>query len=150
MSDKELTPAEKLAIFKEHYYATGNITKSYIAAGFSEKSANNNAHKYFKDHKDEILGFVHTKLAEHVPAAIGVVVTIMNNPEEKGGIRLKAAQDLLDRAGYKPSDRIEIRTEDMNELSTGDIKDQIKKLLNEVDPTLGKLADLKVINGGKR
>lgn len=150
MTEKiELTAAEKLELFKESYYNTGKIIQSYKAAGFSESTAHANAHKYFRDHKDEILAYVHTKLAEHVPAAISVIVGIMNSETEKGGIRLKAAQDLLDRAGYKPSDKIEIRTEDMEKMSTGDIKDEIRKLLTEVDPTLGKLTELKVVKGGK-
>lgn len=146
----ETTPAEKLSLFKEAYFDNGgNLKEAYLAAGFSPISAASNASKYFAAHREEIQTFVHTRIATHVPKAIGTIVKIMNNEQEKGGIRLKAAQDLLDRAGYKPSDRIEIRTEDVDNMSTGDIKEQIKRLLQEVDPTLGKLVDLKVIQGGK-
>jgi len=147
----ETTPAEKLSLFKEAYFDNGGKLKdAYIAAGFSPISAASNASKYFAAHREEIISFVNTRIATHVPTAIGTIVKIMNNEGEKGGIRLKAAQDLLDRAGYKPSDRIEIRTEDVDTMTTGDIKDHIRKLLQEVDPSLGKLADLKVIQGGKQ
>lgn len=146
----ETSPAEKLALFKEAYYENGGCLKAaYISAGFSENHAATNASKYFANHKDEIITYVNTKIAGYVPTAIGTIVKIMNSETEKGGIRLKAAQDLLDRAGYKPSDKIEIRTEDVDNMSTGDIKEKIRELLQEVDPTLGKLVDLKVIQGGK-
>lgn len=146
----ELTPAEKLAIFKDAYYDNGgSVPKAYEAAGFSCKGGTGNAYKYFKNHKEEIQAHVHAKMAEYVPTAIGTIVKIMMSETEKGGIRLKAAADLLDRAGYKPSDRIEVVTEDADSMTTRDIKAEIAKLMKEVDPSLGKLAEFKVIQGGK-
>lgn len=62
----------------------------------------------------------------------------MNSEHEKGGIRLKAAQDLLDRAGYSAKQKVEISTKSVDELSTSELEDEIKRLLGE-EPKLARL-----------
>jgi hypothetical protein len=67
----------------------------------------------------------------------------MNSESEKGGIRLKAAQDILDRAGFSAKQKVELTTTDPKDLTTEDIQKQIQSLLSD-DPKLAKVFQLPV------
>ena len=112
--------------------------KAYIAAGFSELWARDNSKQYHRNNAEYIQAYMSEKIGNNVPAAIKVIAQIMNNENEKGGIRLKAAQDLLDRAGYSPKQKIELTTKEVTELSTEELKAEIQKMFTE-DPSLKKV-----------
>jgi phage terminase small subunit len=140
----ERSAKERLLAFKQAYVENGGkIIDAYIKAGFSKNSAQVNASQYFAKHREEIESYFRTHMAQYAPQALTTILTIMNDSGEKGGIRLKAAQDILDRCGYKPKEHIEITTEEVENMSTAQIKDRIKELLSEVDPEIGNIVEFK-------
>lgn len=131
----------KLDAFCSALYNGRSKTEAYIEAGFSPNGAKDNVKKYFRQHHEYIQGYIQEKIGGQAPAAIKVIVQIMNNEEEKGGIRLKAAQDLLDRAGYNAKQKVELTTKDTKDMSTEELRGEIQKLLQE-DPSLAKVFTL--------
>ncbi len=49
------------------------------------------------------------EIAEGAAAAPRVLIEIMNDLEQPAATRVLAAKDLLDRGGYKPPDKLELR-----------------------------------------
>ncbi|UMO76429.1 terminase small subunit [Pseudomonas phage BroderSalsa] len=133
-----LTPKEKLDLYCEGLCDGLNKTQAYIAAGFSKNHAQRNVAPYHRKNADYINAYLSERIGSHVPAALRVVVGIMNDENEKGGIRLKAAQDLLDRGGFGASQKIELTTKDVSELTTEDLQRELSKLLTD-EPELAKV-----------
>lgn len=110
----ELRP--QIMLFITEYLKNGNnATHAAIAAGYSERTASSQGSRLLKSvdvqqylnkteqnlNKDLRLMFV-----EDAVKAYGVLKEVMNNPTALDKDRLVAARDLLDRAGYKPVDKI--------------------------------------------
>lgn len=133
-----LTPKEKLDLYCEALADGLNKTQAYIAAGFSANHAQRNVAPYHRKNADYITAFLSERIGSHVPAALRVVMEIMNNENEKGGIRLKAAQDILDRGGFGATRKLELTTKDVTELTTEGLQDELRKLLED-DPGLAKV-----------
>lgn len=98
----------------------GNATQAAIAAGYSEKTAHVQGSRMLKDAKvQQYLNKTEQNLnkdlrqmfTEDAVKAYGVMLEIMNDPLTPPKDRLVAARDLLDRAGYKPIDKVQA---DMN------------------------------------
>lgn len=136
-----LTPKEKLDLYCEGLCDGLNKTQAYIAAGFSANHAQRNVAPYHRKHADYINSFLSERIGSHVPAALRVVLGIMNDESEKGGIRLKAAQDVLDRGGFGAKQKIELTTKDVTELTTEDLQRELNKLLTD-EPELAKVFHL--------
>lgn len=115
--------------------------KAYIRAGYSPNSASKNASVFQRQHQEYITGYIAEHIGTQAPMAINVILQIMNNPDEKGGIRLKAAQDILDRAGYSAKQKLEVTTKDVKDMTTEDLQRQIQNMLSE-DPKLAKVFQL--------
>lgn len=133
-----LTPKEKLDLYCEALADGLNKTQAYIAAGFSANHAQRNVAPYHRKNADYITAFLSERIGSHVPAALRVVMSIMNDETEKGGIRLKAAQDILDRGGFGATRKLELTTKDVTELTTEGLQDELRKLLED-DPGLAKV-----------
>lgn len=132
------TKQEKLDLYCKALADGAKREEAYIAAGYAEATAKYNAQKYHRQNLEYITAYFADHIGTHAPAALKVLLEIMNNEDEKGGIRLKAAQDLLDRAGYSAKQKIEVTTKQLDEMSTGELEDEIKKLLGE-EPKLARL-----------
>lgn len=109
----DLSPKQML--FVQAYLKNSNITAAAISAGYSERSASVTGSRMLKN--ANILAFLAKKEAkldrdlrelfvEDALIAYNVLKEIMNKPEAQDKDRLVAARDLLDRAGYKPIDRV--------------------------------------------
>lgn len=138
LADAPKSKAERLDIYCQALVDGKKRQDAYILAGYSEASSKTNAQKYHKTNIDYITSFIGDSITVHVPAALKVLLEIMNSEHEKGGIRLKAAQDLLDRGGFSAKQKIELSTKEVNEMSTGELEDAIKTILGE-DPNLVRL-----------
>lgn len=68
------------------------------------------------------------ELSSYVPQAISTLVKIMKNENERGAVRLKAAQDILDRAGFGATQKLDVTTS-TSDLTTEDLNSQIAQLL---------------------
>ncbi|AUX83693.1 terminase small subunit [Pseudomonas phage NV1] len=133
-----LTPKEKLDLYCEALCDGFNKTQAYIKAGFSAPHAQRNVAPYHRKNAEYIQAYISERIGSDAPAARKVVLEIMNDPNEKGGIRLKAAQDILDRAGFGAKQKIELTTKDVADLTTEDIKNELAKLFND-EPELAKV-----------
>lgn len=132
------TKQEKLDIYCKHLADGWKREEAYIAAGYSEASAKHNAQKYHRANAEYITSYFSDHIGTHAPAALKVLLEIMNSEQEKGGIRLKAAQDLLDRAGHGAKQKIELSTKQLDDMNTGELEDEIKRILGE-EPKLARL-----------
>lgn len=91
-----------------------NQREAAIRAGYSPKSAATQACEILKDsevqaflqeQKAAILREIQEDLALSASDAVSVVYQVMMDTEAKDADRLKAAFDILDRAGFRPEDR---------------------------------------------
>ncbi len=93
----------------------GNATQAAIAAGYSEKTAHVQGSRMLKDDKvQQFLNKTEQNLNKDLRAmftedavkAYDVLKEIMNDKLAPPKDRLVAARDLLDRAGYKPVEKM--------------------------------------------
>lgn len=81
-----------------------NSTQAARTAGYSEKSPNSlQVQGYRLWHDEAIQEAIHEEASKRIkgmlPAAVAAVGEILENPQEGGATRLKAAQVIMDRAG---------------------------------------------------
>lgn len=127
----DLSP--KQLIFVQEYIRTRNGRQAAIAAGYSEHSADSQASRMLKNDKvkqylDKQAANLNRDLREifvqDAVKAYGVLFEIMNDPGAPPKDRLVAARDLLDRAGYKPVDKM---VADVSATMT--FEDQLRELI---------------------
>lgn len=123
-----MTLTEKQLRFVDEYLKDSNATQAALRAGYAEKTAYNSG--YANTKKREIIELLDQRRAEmkdklqkqfasDAIEARKVMFHIMQNDEAPEHVRLSAAKDFLDRAGYKPVDKQDINT-------TGDIGIEVK------------------------
>lgn len=142
----KLTKQEKLQLYAEGLCNGLSQADAYVYAGYSALGAKKNANNYHKANIQYIQAYIGDHIGTHVPTALKVLLNIMNDPNEKGGIRLKAAQDILDRGGYSAKQRVEISTPDIKEMSTEDLQNELKRAFEE-QPELAKIFDFSRAKG---
>ena len=103
--------------FAQEYWATGNGTQSAITAGYSKKTAYSQANqllkhpeirKEIKVYEDESRALLQQQFARDAIEARKIMFKIMKDDEAPENVRLSAAKDFLDRAGYKPVEKSEV------------------------------------------
>lgn len=104
MSNSGMTDKQRL--FAQHFAETGKRTASAIAAGYAEAGAAVEAWRLLQNPliQQDIQQHVRERFVHHAPAALGTIVELAASAKS-GMVRLMAAQDLLDRAGFKPVER---------------------------------------------
>lgn len=114
---------EKQRRFVEEYIKDYNATQAALRAGYSEKTAstsgyrntkNDEIQQAIKERQNEIREQLQQQFSSDAVIARKIMFDIMHDDDAPDNVRLSAAKDFLDRAGYKP-------TEDMNIHSTGDM-----------------------------
>lgn len=103
-------------LFVTEYIKNGNnATHAAIAAGYSEKTAASQGSRllksvevqqYLNKTEQNLNKDLRMMFAEDAVKAYGVLLEIMNDPLTPPKDRLVAARDLLDRAGYKPTEKV--------------------------------------------
>lgn len=131
IEDAPRSKQEKLDDYCKAFADGKNREESYIAAGYSPINCKANAYKYHRQNHEYITAYLSEHIGTKVPMALTVVLNIMNDANEKGGIRLKAAQDIMDRGGFTAKQRIELSTKDTKDMSTKELEDEIAKLVSE-------------------
>jgi phage terminase small subunit len=135
------TKKERLDVYCENLCNGIGKVKAYIAAGYSPLHAERNVTSYHKSNNEYIQSYISEHIGTHAPSALKVVLQIMNDESEKGGIRLKAAQDVLDRAGFSAKQKFEVTTKEVHDMSTEDLHNEIQRILSE-EPNLAKVFKL--------
>lgn len=109
--------------FAQEYWKTGHGTNSAINAGYSKKSAHTQANlllnnikvqERIKELESQSRDELQQQFSRDAIEARKIMFNIMKSDDAPEHVRLSAAKDFLDRAGYKPTD-------DMNIHSTGDM-----------------------------
>lgn len=102
--------------FIEEYLKDGNATQAAIRAGYSEKTAYRSGYRNVKNgqiqeelrkRRNEIRDQLQQQFTSDAVVARKVLYDIMNDEEANEHARLKAATDFLDRAGFKPTEKME-------------------------------------------
>ena len=138
IGNSPLSPKEKLDLYCEALCDGENKTQAYIAAGFSSNHAQRNVAAYHRKHAEYINAFISERIGAHVPTALRTVMKVMNDENEKGGIRLKAAEMILDRGGFAPKQTITVTTKEVADMSTEEMHREFEKLFAE-NPELAKV-----------
>lgn len=131
ITDAPKSKQEKLDEFCKALADGKTREDAYIEAGYSAHNCRANAHKYYRQNADYIKVYLSEHVGVHVPTAFKVILEIATNPQEKAGIRLKAAQDIMDRGGFSAKQTIELVTKDATEMNTEELENEIKRLIRE-------------------
>lgn len=111
------TGQQKLFIDEYLRLRKKNATQAAINAGYSPKSASSQASqllnnpkvlKYLEEREKAIIQELQEEFMFDALEARKVMYEIMKNPMANDRDRLNAAKDFLDRAGFKPTDKINI------------------------------------------
>ena len=116
---------DKQAAFVKEIALTGNGTQSAINAGYSGKSAYQKAHQLRGQLAIEIENETRRLMASAVPGALAQIVDLASHATSEQ-VRLQAAKDIMDRAGLKPTERIENITV---EKSTDELRKELAQLM---------------------
>lgn len=131
IADAPKSKQEKLDLFCEGLANGLSREKAYEGAGYSPHNCKANANKFYRQNSAYIHGYLAEHVGTHAPTALKVVLEIMNDKGEKGGIRLKAAQDVLDRAGFSAKREVSLTVKDAKEMSTEELTNEIARLVSE-------------------
>lgn len=108
----ELSP--KQLIFVQEYMRSGNATAAAISAGYSEKTAysagprmlkNVGIQQYLNKKEANVDRDLREMFVGEAVEAYKVLKNLMLTAQNES-VQLNAAKDFLDRAGYKPIDKI--------------------------------------------
>ncbi len=131
ITDAPKTKAEKLDLFCEGIANGLSRSAAYEAAGYSAHDCKANANKFYRQNAPYIQAYIAEHIGCHAPTALKVIVEVMNDPNERGATRVKAAQDVLDRAGFGAKQKIELTTKDAKEMTTEELSHEISRLISE-------------------
>ena len=119
---------DKQAAFVKEVALTGNGTQSAIKAGYSAKTAYQKAHQLRGQFAIEIENETRRLMASAVPGALAQIVDLASHATSEQ-VRLQAAKDLMDRAGLKPTERIETIPV---EKSTDELRRELAQLMGSI------------------
>ena len=121
MTDKQTAFVKEVAL-------TGNGTQSAIKAGYSAKTAYQKAHQLRGQFAIEIENETRRLMASAVPGALAQIVDLPARATSEQ-VRLQATKGIMDRAGLKPTERIENITV---EKSTEELRKELAQLMGSV------------------
>ena len=136
----EATEQQKLFVDEYLRLRKKNATQAAINAGYSPKSASSQASqllknpkviKYLKAREKAIIQELQEEFIFDALEARKVMYSIMKDPTAENRDKINVAKDFLDRAGFKPIDKVE-HSGDMNinnplkDLTTEELKKLIK------------------------
>ena len=96
----------KQEAFVEEYCKSGNAAQSAIKAGYSEKVAKQKGYLLKEQFAREIEEKTKKMLQDCVPGALAQLQNLSSTAISEA-VRLGAVKDILDRAGYKPVERVD-------------------------------------------
>ena len=119
---------DKQTAFVKEFAFTGNATQSAIKAGYSEKTAYQKGHQLRWQFQHEIEDETRRLMQAVVPGTLAQIVDLATRATSEQ-VRLKVAKDIIDRAGLKPTARIEQVT---IEKSTDELWKELAQLMGSV------------------
>ena len=126
---------DKQELFIESYCQSGNAKKAAIMAGYSENTATQKGYYLKNKFAKEINEITRQMIQDSVPAAINQMRVLADSAESES-VRLAANKDLLDRAGLKPTERVETQISHVEQASTDELVRELEALTAESQPEL--------------
>lgn len=117
--------------FVEAYCLTGNASKAAEMAGYSSKTSKQKGYHLKNQFRREIEDKTREMLADHVPIVLAHLKKLIVDAQSES-VQLGAIKDFLDRAGLKPTERIETITH-VESMSADEIKRELLSLRGEPD-----------------
>jgi phage terminase small subunit len=121
---------EQQQTFVEQFCMHGNAAKAAEVAGYSHPKQRGYElkNKFAKEIEDR------TKKAikDSIPAAIAMLNHLMNNAESES-VKLGAVKDILDRAGMKPTDKVEQTVTSVEGKSTEELQQELESLIGPLN-----------------
>jgi phage terminase small subunit len=124
---------EKQEAFIEAYCLTGNAAKAAEMAGYS--SFKQRGHELKHKFEREIEERSRKMIQDCVPGALTQLRSLSENAESES-VRLGAVKDILDRAGLKPTDKIEQQISHVETASVDELKRELEGLIGKSDPEI--------------
>ena len=107
---------ERQLRFVDEYVLTGNAMQSAIRAGYSEKYAKSNSYKLLEnvgiknlieERREKAEEQLRQRFSFDAEVARRIMFQLMKDDNAPEAVRLSAAKDFLDRAGFKPVEKQE-------------------------------------------
>ena len=107
---------ERQLRFVDEYVLTGNAMQSAIRAGYSEKYAKSNSYKLLEnvgiknlieERREKAEEQLRQRFSFDAEVARKIMFQLMKDDSTPEAVRLSAAKDFLDRAGFKPVEKQE-------------------------------------------
>ena len=107
---------ERQLRFVDEYVLTGNAMQSAIRAGYSEKYAKSNSYKLLEnvgiknlieERREKAEEQLRQRFSFDAEVARKIMFQLMKDDNAPEAVRLSAAKDFLDRAGFKPVEKQE-------------------------------------------
>jgi len=121
----------KQEAFVEEYCKSGNAAQSAIKAGYSEKVAKQKGYLLKEQFAREIEEKTKKMLQDCVPGALAQLQNLSSTAISEA-VRLGAVKDILDRAGYKPVERVD-QTISHAEMSNEELMRELKALTGSTE-----------------
>ncbi len=118
-------PTAQQEKFLDYFLLSGNATKAAAHAGYGAPKQRGYEQK--KKLKDQIDAGQKAMLAESVPIAMNNIINLAQNAESEA-VRLNACKDLMDRAGFKPTEKTETEVTHVQEKSTAELQAELEAL----------------------
>ena len=122
---------EKQEAFVEEYCKRGNATQAAIKAGYSKNVAKQKAYKLKEQFSKEIEDRTKKLLQDSVPVALAQLKKLSSDAVSEA-VQLGAIKDILDRTGYKPTERVE-QTITHADKSTEELERELEALTGSTD-----------------
>ena len=119
---------DKQTAFVKEFALTGNAIQSAIKAGYSEKTSTQKGHQLRWQFQHQIEDETRRRMQATVPGALAQIVDLTARATSEQ-VRLQAAKYVMDRAGLKPTERIENITV---EKSTDELRKELAQLMDSV------------------
>jgi len=130
MASTEIARKNKHEEFISHFARSGNATQAAVAAGYSERTARTQGYQLKVKLAGEIAHAVGLRIASAAPAALGTLIKLVESSDTDDRVRLAAAKDILDRAGYNASNKVEIST--MDTKTDDQLRAELRELMGNV------------------
>jgi phage terminase small subunit len=126
MAHRKINTQQQL--FIDNYCVHGNAAKAATAAGYADPKQR--GYELRKRYAREISDAIKDNIGDLMPDLLKVMTKIAIE-EPSPALRLKACQDLMDRAGYKPVDRVESEVYNVDVKTTEELEAELEELLGD-------------------
>jgi len=119
---------EKQEAFIEAYCLTGNAAKAAEMAGYSQKAAKQRGYVFKYQFSEEIKDKSKQMRQDCVAGAVAQLKNLSEQADSES-VKLGAIKDILDRAGLKPTDKVEQQISHVEASSVDELKRELEGLI---------------------